>query len=92
MNQNKYSYLMNLNKNLITFCKYEANNFNTQCWIIKKNCFSKLDTLYVFKNNFEDQVKSIKITSKGLKKNNMINFFENDTFLVYLKVKNTWGL
>ena len=49
MNQNKYSYLMNLNKNLIKFCKYESNNFNTQCWIMKKDSFSKLDTTYIFK-------------------------------------------
>ena len=94
MNHKKYSYLMNLNKNIINFCKYESYNFNTECWIIRKNSFSKLNTLYIYKNIYENQVKCIKITSKSLenKKINIIKIFENNIFLVYWKIKNNWNL
>ena len=93
MNHKKYSYLMNLNKNIINFCKYESYNFNTECWIIRKNSFSKFDTLYIYKNIYEDQVKCIKLKNKSLqKKKNIMKFFENNTFLVYLKIKNNWNL
>jgi hypothetical protein len=89
MNHKRYSYLMNLNKNIINFCKYESYNFNTECWIIKKKSFSKLNALYIYKNIYDNQVKCIKLTNIFfLNKKNMIKIFENNTFLVYWKIKN----
>lgn len=84
MNHSKYSYLMNLNQNIINYCKYESSNFNTECWIVKKNSFSSLNTTYIFKTN--NKIKVIKITNIDDKKD-LIKFFENDIFLVYLRIK-----
>jgi hypothetical protein len=88
MNKHKYSQLINQNNNLLKYCFYESNNYNTQCWIIKKSCFGNLDTSYIFKTN--NKLKKIKISSRNFNIKNKILFFENNVFKVYLQVKKNW--
>lgn len=88
--KNKYSYL--INQNITRFCSFESENYNTECWIIRKKKYSSnLDTSYIFKTN--GIVRKIKISSKNFSKKDKIIFLNNDIFLVYLQIKkDLWNL